>query len=275
MAKVYVSSTFEDLRECREKVRLVLQRLRHVDVAMETYVAGPERPPDKCVADVAASDLYIGIFAWRYGHVPRGRDRSITELEYRAAVEHHKDCLIFLLDEDAPWPPKYVDDDKRCVRRLRSELAEDQVCSIFSTSDQLASLVSTAVANWSVHRTSVLPSSQELPPPVVAAYAQRLQQQYGRLDLDALTPAERQEYLQIQLRAVSWNLTCAKILPPWSYPRNCGKSSKLREKFVRRTCQPDSTGPVCEGPGCLSGPAATAGTRRPGRRCQSARDRPR
>ena len=152
MAKVYVSSTFEDLQECRDKVRLVLQQLRHVDVAMETYVAEPERPLEKCLADVAASDLYVGIFAWRYGYVPQGQNRSITELEYRAAVEHHKDCLIFLLDEDALWPPKHVDDDKRRIRRLRGELSEDRLCSFFGTPDQLASLVSTAVANWSVHR---------------------------------------------------------------------------------------------------------------------------
>src|SRR6516225_6601309 len=70
VARVYVSSTFEDLREYRAKVRLVLQQLRHVDVAMETYVAEPERPLEKCLEDVAASDLYAGIFAWRYGYVP-------------------------------------------------------------------------------------------------------------------------------------------------------------------------------------------------------------
>ncbi len=219
MAKAYVSSTFEDLRECRDKVRLVLQQLGHVDVAMETYVAGPERPLEKCLADVAACDLYIGIFGWRYGHVPRGQDRSITELEYRAAVEHHTDCLIFLLDEDAPWPPKYVDDDKRCIRRLRGELSEDQLCSSFGTSDQLASLVNSAIANWSAGRAVVLPGSQELSPSVVAAYAQRLQQRYGRLDLDALTPAEREEYLQIQLRAVFVEPSVREDPPPVELPK--------------------------------------------------------
>ena len=132
MAKGLCVVDVRGLAGCREKVRLVLQRLGHVDVAMETYVAEPERPLEKCLADVAASDVYIGIFAWRYGYVPQGQDRSIAELEYRAAVEHHKDCLIFLLNEDAPWPPKYVDDDKRCIRRLRNELAEEPALQFFS-----------------------------------------------------------------------------------------------------------------------------------------------
>ena len=219
MARVYVSSTFEDLQECREKVRLVLQQLGHVDVAMETYVAGPERPVQKCLADVAASDLYVGIFAWRQGYFPPGQDRSITELEYLAAAEHRKDCLIFLLDEDAPWPPKYVDDDKAQIRRLRGQLSGDHTCSFFRTSDQLASLVGPAVANWSARRTGVLAGSREMPPAVVAGYAQRLQQQYGRLDLDALTPAEREEYLQVQLRAVFVEPGVREDPPPVELPK--------------------------------------------------------
>ena len=219
MAKIYVSSTFEDLQDCREKVRLAIQQLHHVDVAMETYVAEPELLLEKCVVDVAASDLYIGIFAWRYGFIPRGQDRSITELEYRAAMEYHKDCIIFLLDEDAPWPPKYVDDDKRRIRRLRGELIGNHLCSFFGTSDQLSSKVSAAIANWSVQRRSVLLESRELSPPMVAAYAQRLQQQYGRLDLDALTPAERQEYLQIQLRAVFVEPSVREDPPPVELPK--------------------------------------------------------
>ena len=165
MAKVYVSSTFEDLQECRKKARLVLQQLGHVDVAMETYVAETKRPLEKCLADVAASDLYVGIFAWRYGYVPRGREKSITELEYRTAVEHHKDCLIFLLNEDAPWPTKYVDDDKRRIRRLRSELMEDQVCSFFNTSDELA-----FIGKYSGCQLVCLPDSGAAEQPGAAAF---------------------------------------------------------------------------------------------------------
>ena len=78
MSKIFVSSTFKDLKECREKVRLVLRRMEHEDVAMEYYVAEDRRPVDKCLEDVAACDLYIGIFAWRYGYIPPGYDISIT-----------------------------------------------------------------------------------------------------------------------------------------------------------------------------------------------------
>src|SRR5659263_56501 len=103
MARVYVSSTFNDLKECREKVMLNLKQVGHEDIAMEYYVAQGKRPVDKCLEDVASCDLYIGIFAWKYGNVPDGCNKSFTELEYRKAVEAGKECLLFLLHEDALW----------------------------------------------------------------------------------------------------------------------------------------------------------------------------
>jgi hypothetical protein len=133
MARIYVSSTFKDLFECREKVRLNLRQEGHEDIAMEYYGAEDKRPVDKCQEDVASSDLYIGIFAWRYGYVPDEYDKSITELEYRKAVEAGKECLIFLLREDAPWPPMFVDIgiDAEKIRALRDELSRKYLVSLY------------------------------------------------------------------------------------------------------------------------------------------------
>ena len=44
MARIFVSSTFKDLEECREKVRLNLKRMGHEDIAMEYFVAEDKRP---------------------------------------------------------------------------------------------------------------------------------------------------------------------------------------------------------------------------------------
>jgi Domain of unknown function (DUF4062)/TIR domain len=150
MARVYLSSTFQDLKEHREAVRLQLQRLHLADVAMEIFVPGPNRPVDKCIRDVRSCDLYIGLFAWRYGHIPKGYDRSITEIEYRTAVENGKDRLIFLLDQDAPWPRSAIDTgppgDR--IEALRAELAEENLCIFFSSADSLAAVIVPAVVNW-------------------------------------------------------------------------------------------------------------------------------
>src|SRR4051812_9855301 len=107
MARVYISSKFNDLQTHREQVRLALRRLGHEDVAMEYYGATEERPLDRCLADVASCDVYLGIFAMRYGFIPDGQTASITELEYRQAEASKKACLIFMLSEEAYWPVKH------------------------------------------------------------------------------------------------------------------------------------------------------------------------
>jgi hypothetical protein len=69
--KVYISSTFEDLKEYREKVYRQLRKMRDDVISMEDYVAGDQRSLAQCLADVAIAHIYIGIIAWRYGYVPR------------------------------------------------------------------------------------------------------------------------------------------------------------------------------------------------------------
>src|SRR5207344_148717 len=88
MAKIYLSSTFEDLQEYRANVYHTLRQMHHDVSSVEDYVAGDQRPLAKCLADVSACDIYVGIFALRYGFIPPKDNpdrKSITELEYRKA----------------------------------------------------------------------------------------------------------------------------------------------------------------------------------------------
>lgn len=152
--KIYISSTFEDLKDYRAKVYQQLRKLRHDVISMEDYVAGDQRPLSKCLQDVREADIYVGLFAWRYGYVPTARNpakRSITELEYREALKAKKQCLIFLLDKNAQWSPQYMDiqsgkkDAGKNINSLRAELAERHMVSFFSAPDQLVNDVLTAV----------------------------------------------------------------------------------------------------------------------------------
>ena len=153
MAKVYVSSTYDDLKECRKAVEQELRRLGHIDIAMETYAAEHRSSLQRCLEDVARCDIYVGIFAWRYGWVPE-RDnpelRSITELEYRKAVLEGKPCLIFLLDPSAPWPVNQVETDRmEVIRALRNELSEAHNPQLFHNCDDLRAAVVSAVVRYS------------------------------------------------------------------------------------------------------------------------------
>ena len=217
MAKVYVSSTFVDLEAYREKVEKVLRRMGHTDVAMEYYVAEDRRPVNRCLKDVAESDLYVGIFAWRYGWKPvenNPEDLSITELEYRQAQATGKTCLIFMLSEDAPWPRKFIDKDATRIEQLRSDLSARHLTGPhFNSPDELGRLVAEAVHNWEKEQGSILPRTL-IPEFDLSAYFAALTKRYQRLDLDALTPPQKEAYLQLQLRTVFVEQNVRENPPP-------------------------------------------------------------
>ena len=148
MSTIYVSSTFTDLRAHRQGAVAGDPPARargHRDGVL-TSPKTHARSTAAC-ATPAACDLYVGLFARRYGFCPPGEQRSITELEFRAARAANIDCLCFLLAEDAPWPDEYVERGAGAdsLAALRAELGERYLCGFFSTPDELAAVASAAI----------------------------------------------------------------------------------------------------------------------------------
>jgi hypothetical protein len=157
--KAYLSSTFQDLKEHRRAAYDAMRGLRVDVIAMEDYVAREDRPLAECVRDVESCDLYVGVFAFRYGYVPphdNPAGRSITELEYRTARAKGIPCLIFLVPDGESWPLKLVDDvtgdgeGGARVKALRTELSEAHTPAWFTTPQVLAAEVTKAVAQLGV-----------------------------------------------------------------------------------------------------------------------------
>ncbi|MBF0463559.1 MAG: DUF4062 domain-containing protein [Nitrospirae bacterium] len=149
--RVYISSTFDDLKDYRAEVRKALSKIKAQPVGMEDYTAQDYRPVDSCLEDVASCDIYVGIIARRYGDIPDGHSESITELEYRKAVELKIPILIFLLDEKTTdWPSEYcaIDNDKKCLNKLKNELKGNKMIAQFTNRYDLALEVMPAVADY-------------------------------------------------------------------------------------------------------------------------------
>jgi hypothetical protein len=221
MAKVYVSSTFLDLKDCRAKVSVALRKVGHEDVAMEYYVAGHERPVERCLADVSECDLYVGLFAWRYGYVPDKENPerlSITEMEYRQARRLGKPCLIFLLSEDAPWPRKFMDKDATQIERLRAELNAEHMTGAFTSPEDVTEAVYPAVYKWS-EKHGHLPRTVSIHELDLTAYVNALTRRYQHLDLDALTPPQRDENLRQRLREIFIEQNVRENPPPVELPK--------------------------------------------------------
>jgi HEAT repeat protein len=153
---VYVSATFKDLIEYRAAVLQQIASMNMRAVSMEAANA-KERPPlASSITAVKSTDVYVGIFAHRYGFVPTGETESITELEYRAAGDAGIDRLVFLLDDDHPWRPSDCDrferdgDDGRRIQRFRDELRLLKTVRFFTTPEDLARQVAAALHEWSM-----------------------------------------------------------------------------------------------------------------------------
>jgi hypothetical protein len=137
MARVYISSSFKDLIEARKAATEAVLSLEHQPVGMETYSAAPERPIERCLADVRSCQIYLGIVAFRYGEIAKGFNKSFTHLEYEQAVRSGLRILVFLLNENAPWPAIKFDVARQRIDKFRDELKRDHLAAHFNTDDEL------------------------------------------------------------------------------------------------------------------------------------------
>ncbi|WP_374474850.1 SUMF1/EgtB/PvdO family nonheme iron enzyme [Zoogloea sp.] len=158
--QVYVSSTFSDLEQHRAHLKLALEKAGYDVECMERYSAFETRPADKCLADVAACDVYVVLVALRYGHIPADDNpagKSITEMEYDKAVETTLPKLAFMLDiddEEFGWPLKRCDKDwqdaNSNIARFRERVGNELGRALFTTPESLATAVLQALRQQEV-----------------------------------------------------------------------------------------------------------------------------
>src|SRR5216684_3925405 len=143
MIKAFVSSTFIDLESHRRAVREGIRKLEAYDVSMENLGSRDERPKDECLRLVKESDLFVGIYAHRYGYVPDGDSISLTEAEYDTATIAGLPRFIYLVDNDHPWLPAYIDEgeSKARLERFKSSLLTKHICQLFQSEDNLTAKV--------------------------------------------------------------------------------------------------------------------------------------
>jgi tetratricopeptide (TPR) repeat protein len=164
--RIFISSTAVDLIDYREKVRDAVLRLEGLPIAMETFSASGQ-PASECMRMAAEADAVVCIVAHRYGYVPPpelGGDgkRSITWLEVDAARQAGKPVFAFLVDPQAPWtevreqdrltsePPENALEIAQTVQYLKNfkEYIERRYSRrTFKNKDELAGLVTAAIAN--------------------------------------------------------------------------------------------------------------------------------
>ena len=76
---------------------------------------------------MASADLFVGIYARRYGHVPKHSQTSVTEAEFWYAAKLRKPIFCFVVDGRHPWPSELVEPEP-AQTHLRRLIARSIAC---------------------------------------------------------------------------------------------------------------------------------------------------
>jgi AAA-like domain/Domain of unknown function (DUF4062) len=136
--RIFISSTWQDLQPEREAVERALHRMQDTNfTSMQYFGSRHDTPEQFSLREVERCDIYVGIFAHRYGS-------GITEKEYRCARARNIPCLIYFKDDSVPVPPAYFERDAAAIdslQALKNVLQAQHVVSLFVSPDHLASQV--------------------------------------------------------------------------------------------------------------------------------------
>jgi len=107
---VMISSTARDLPQHRKEVMDACLRQGMFPVMMEHLPANDDEAIAASLKMVDEADVYVGVFAHRYGYLPKGHDISVTEMEYNRAVERKIPRCIFVIDKNHPLADFTIND---------------------------------------------------------------------------------------------------------------------------------------------------------------------
>jgi hypothetical protein len=147
---IMISSTTVDLPEHRHETSEATLRMGHTPLMMERGSAEWNSDAIKfSLEKVEKSQVYIGIFGLRYGHIPndpiRNPDRlSITEMEYRHAKKLGIPTLIYIAKKTHVFTEEQIDfepEKREKLKRFKDELGGKCIRGAFGDPAELRSLV--------------------------------------------------------------------------------------------------------------------------------------
>lgn len=148
---VFISSTFKDLEAYRNTVQNAVRELGAVDISMEHFGARDERPKEECQRLIAEdSDVFVGIYAHRYGYIPDGDPISILEAEYEAATAAQLPRFIYILKDEVLWPAdqKDVGTSADKLAAFKRRLLARHTVQAFSNKDEAATHVAADLGRY-------------------------------------------------------------------------------------------------------------------------------
>jgi len=138
--QVFVSSTYDDLKEERGKVITALLNIDCIPCGMEYFPAADEDAWQCIERLIPECDYYVIILAGRYGSIPKNSTKSYIHQEYELARKHGIPIISLLHIDPLKLPAEKCEQESKLRKKLdkfRQEVAR-KLCKFWMTGDQLA-----------------------------------------------------------------------------------------------------------------------------------------
>jgi hypothetical protein len=141
--QVFVSSTYEDLREERQQATQAILEMNHMPAGMELFPASDLSQWELIKTVINESDYYIVIVGGRYGSIHPQTGLSFTEMEYDYAVSSEVPVLGFVRKDISNVPSKFVENDPAARLKLNAfrQKVMARTCRPYGESAELGMLV--------------------------------------------------------------------------------------------------------------------------------------
>ena len=136
---VFLSSTFEDMKEYRKAIIDRIIKRRMVPICMENWGANANKVTSVITDEVKKADIYLGIFGTRYGYVDENTNMSMTEIEYREALASNKPILVYIAKNAKD--DITTGDNSQKMLELLTEIEKERIVYYFNSIDQLGEQV--------------------------------------------------------------------------------------------------------------------------------------
>lgn len=216
--KAVISSTSLDLPEHRKQVLEACQRQGVFTFRMEDLPAHDATAKAASLKLVDQADIYIGVFAHRYGFVPKKNNPkklSITEMEYDRAVKRGMPRMIFIMDKKHPVTFDDVEQGEGGVKLaaflIRVKEDDGNIVNFFRSADGLRADVVNSLAQ---HKEALAKEKSDEPEPQKAKAAAAEFHYVGKPP-EPPTPYIAHPYTLLQTRGLVGRQDELNLLTQW------------------------------------------------------------
>ena len=136
--QIFVSSTYEDLKNERKSILETISTMGHLPVGMELFVASDEEQFEYIKRVIDNCDYYVLILGGRYGSISSITQKSYTEMEYEYACSKGIPVLVFPYNDVEHLPIDKRDSDLTNILGFIKRATDGRMCKFWKTKDELA-----------------------------------------------------------------------------------------------------------------------------------------